>query len=74
MKLFARAVLVYILFAFLISFVAIGCSDAYRYPCHNPDNWNKPECNKPDCLASGDCTEMIMGIDKLEEMNATKLR
>lgn len=33
-----------------------GCQDQYRYPCQDPDNWAKKECQPPACSANGTCT------------------
>jgi hypothetical protein len=39
-----------------------GCDDRYRYPCQEPQNFNKSECNPPQCHADETCTEYL--IDK----------
>ncbi len=36
-----------------------GCGDQYRYPCQNPDNWDKPLCQKPTCDVNRTCPEHI---------------
>jgi len=36
-----------------------ACGDQYRYPCQNPDNWNKPLCQKPLCDVNRTCPEHI---------------
>ena len=36
-----------------------GCDVRYRYPCQNPDNWEKDYCKKPYCEVSRDCPEYI---------------
>jgi len=36
--------------------------DGYtRYPCQEYANWKNPECQKPECLVSGTCTEDLVG-------------
>ena len=43
-----------------------GCSvyQGYtRYECQEFENWEKPECNPPQCKATGVCTEDIYGED-----------
>jgi hypothetical protein len=57
----------------LAAFFAIGlavsltaCSNPegfnrYRYPCQDPVNWEKAECNPPVCEATGTCTKDILG-------------
>jgi hypothetical protein len=34
-----------------------------RYECQKFENWAKPECNPPQCKATGVCTEDIYGED-----------
>ena len=43
-----------------------GCHDVYRYPCQNPDNFYKPECQKPKCLFTQMCPEYLVApvLDK----------
>lgn len=36
-----------------------SCGDQYRYPCQNPDNWEKPICQKPLCDVNRTCPEHI---------------
>lgn len=36
-----------------------ACGDQYRYPCQNPDNWDKPLCQKPTCDVNRTCPEHI---------------
>lgn len=33
----------------------------YRYPCQDPANWEKPECNPPICLRTGSCASDLTG-------------
>ncbi len=45
----------------LVALVALaGCEDRYRYPCQNPDNFAKPECQKPKCLFTQMCPEYMV--------------
>lgn len=37
-----------------------GCNDHYRYPCQNPDNFTKPDCQKPKCLFTQQCPEYLV--------------
>ncbi len=41
-----------------------GCEERYRYPCQDPDNWNKKECTKPFCSANGTCPEDLTHYEK----------
>jgi hypothetical protein len=38
----------------------VACSDHYRYPCQDPKNWNKEECNNKVCDIEGTCTEKLI--------------
>lgn len=37
-----------------------ACEDRYRYPCQNPDNFVKAECQKPKCLFTQQCPEYLV--------------
>jgi len=41
-----------------------GCSEAYRYPCQDPENWDKKICQKPYCSANGTCPEDLTHYEK----------
>lgn len=41
-----------------------ACSENYRYPCQDPDNWDKKECKKPWCSANGTCPEDLTHYEK----------
>lgn len=34
-------------------------SDKFRYPCQDPENWDKPFCQKPVCDVTRTCPEHI---------------
>jgi hypothetical protein len=42
----------------------MACSENYRYPCQDPDNWDKQICKKPWCSANGTCPEDLTHYDK----------
>lgn len=46
----------------LAALLLVGCSDTYRYPCQDPANKNKEECNRPACEADGMCYDSLNGI------------
>lgn len=46
-----------------------GCSEQYRYPCQDPANWKKEECNRPVCEADGMCWDTLSGVDPKELKN-----
>jgi uncharacterized lipoprotein len=40
--------------------VLAGCENSYRYECQNPDNFHKPDCQKPKCLFTQQCPEYLV--------------
>ena len=48
----------------LLTLLLIGCSDMYRYPCQNPDNWDHKVCKRPYCSANGTCPEDLTPYEK----------
>jgi hypothetical protein len=50
--------------ALLILPLLVACSENYRYPCQDPDNWEKKECKKPFCSANGTCPEDLTPYEK----------
>jgi hypothetical protein len=40
--------------------LAIFGGDRFRYPCQDPDNWDKPECQKPLCEITKQCPENLL--------------
>jgi len=55
-----------ILFAALL---LAGCSDTYRYECQDPENKDKPECNRPICEADGLCYDKLNGLPEPVEQS-----
>lgn len=47
-----------------------GCEDQYRYPCQNPDNFHKPDCQKPKCLFTQQCPEYLVAPILEKQINA----
>lgn len=39
--------------------LAVFGGDSFRYPCQNPANWDKPQCQKPLCDVTRTCPEHI---------------
>ena len=54
-----------IVFSFLLA--SCGYDGYYRYPCQDPENWGKTECEPPECKVDGACTETLLGWDPKEE-------
>ena len=49
-----------------------GCEEKYRYPCQNPDNFQKPECQKPKCLFTQMCPEYMVAPVLEKQINASE--
>ena len=47
-----------------------GCDDQYRYPCQNPDNFHKPDCQKPKCQFTQQCPEYLVAPILEKQVNA----
>lgn len=47
-----------------------GCEEKYRYPCQNPDNFQKAECQKPKCLFTQMCPEYMVAPVLEKQVNA----
>lgn len=58
-----------ILFALL--FTLVGCEDTYRYPCQDPENKDKAECNRPMCEADGFCYDTLNGLPPQQPVEQT---
>lgn len=50
----------------------VGCEDRYRYPCQNPDNFHKPDCQKPRCLFTQQCPEYLVAPILEKQIDQTK--
>ena len=46
----------------LTALLLVGCEDTYRYPCQDPANKDKEECNRPACEADGFCYDKLNGL------------
>ena len=49
----------------LLSLALTGCGydGHYRYPCQDPANFEKEECQPPLCKVTGTCTIDLLGFD-----------
>jgi hypothetical protein len=56
----------------LLTLLLASCSDMYRYPCQNPDNWDHKVCKKPYCSANGTCPEDLTPYEKERVGGQTK--
>lgn len=55
-------------------FLLTGCDDRFRYPCQDPDNWDKQECKKPWCSADGTCPEDLTHYEKKENRQQPQIQ
>lgn len=53
-------------FLVLTALLLVGCEDTYRYPCQDPANKDKAECNRPLCEADGFCYDKLNGLPEQE--------
>lgn len=57
----------------LVALIALAaCEDRYRYPCQNPDNFYKAECQKPKCQFTQQCPEYLVAPILEKQINATQ--
>jgi hypothetical protein len=56
----------------LVLLALVGCEDRYRYPCQNPDNFHKPDCQKPKCLFTQQCPEYLVAPILEKQIDQTK--
>lgn len=47
-----------------------ACKEHYRYPCQNPDNFAREECQKPKCLFTQMCPEYLVAPILEKQINA----
>lgn len=52
------------IFLALVALMMTACDERYRYPCQDPENWEKKECKKPYCSANGTCPEDLKHYEK----------
>ena len=43
-----------------------GC-DRYRYECQDPDNWEKKQCKRPYCSATGTCPDQLTKPEDMKD-------
>lgn len=59
-------------YLFVLVVLLAGCQEHYRYPCQNPDNFYKPECQKPKCLFTQMCPEYLVAPILEKQVNASQ--
>jgi hypothetical protein len=60
-----RYLILFVLVAIAAAFSA--CSDRFRYPCQDPNNWDKPECKPPICTATVTCPDDLTKPHQTEQ-------
>ena len=60
-----------LLFVPLITIILTGCEGHYRYPCQDPANWGKLECNNDVCKSEGTCTADVIAPAGSREFGTT---
>ena len=55
----------------IFALASCGYDGKYRYPCQDPENWGKTECEPPTCKVDGACTETLLGWDPNEVTETT---
>jgi len=48
----------------LITAMLTACGQQFRYPCQNPENWDRAECKRPLCEVHRDCPDHIFKEDR----------
>ena len=56
---------------FILTLASCGYDGKYRYPCQDPENWGTSECEPPECMVDGACTETLLGWDPKEVTETT---
>lgn len=60
----------------LSALVLAGCNvddaSSYRYPCQDPENVKKKECNPPVCELDGTCTKYLIDEKTLKSLKTSK--
>ena len=56
----------------IAALLLVGCDEKYRYPCQNPDNFAKPECQKPKCQFTQMCPEYLVAPILEKQINAAE--
>ena len=56
---------------FWLFLLLVGCDapEYYRYPCMNPQNWERPDCKRPICAITQECPDQLL---KPEEMKGER--
>jgi hypothetical protein len=44
----------------LLALLCAACDDRYRYPCQDPKNFGKPDCQRPICQFTQQCPDYLV--------------
>jgi hypothetical protein len=60
----------------MLALTVTSCSfdGSFRYPCQDPSNWDKTECNPPICETTGTCSKDLVGQKVWDEYQKTKVK
>lgn len=57
----------------LVAVLALaGCQERYRYPCQDPANFGKEECQRPLCQFSQQCPEYLVAPILEKQVDASR--
>lgn len=57
-----------------VTLTSCGYQGSYRYPCQDPENWEKAECNPPICEPTGTCSRDLVGKTTWDEYQKSKVK
>ena len=57
----------------ILTSMLLGCQHKYRYPCQDPKNWDKTECNNLVCEVEKSCTDHVLNKSVQDKMTKKKL-
>ncbi len=54
-------------FAVLLALSALVGCERVRYFCQDPQNWEKPRCQRPQCAVTGTCPDQLLKAEDMKE-------
>ena len=57
----------------LVTLTGCNFDGGFRYPCQDPANWEKAECNPPVCETTGTCSRDLVGQEVWDEYEKSKV-
>lgn len=46
--------------------VIVFGEDRFRYFCQDPQNWEAPRCQRPECATKGTCPDQLVNTKELK--------